>query len=81
MPQLNVQNFAFNSGKKNPNADLAGIGAVGKVNQASAMKQRLQSGSPAQSNFEGSPLDGKSRNLNGKATLDNNRPNSSQNQL
>ncbi len=27
--EVSVQNFAFNSAKKNPNADLAGIGSVG----------------------------------------------------
>lgn len=77
MPQVAVQNFSFNSNKKNPNADLAGIGAVGKAGPSN----RLQSGgSPAQSNIDNSP-DGKSRNPAGKMTQDNIRPNSSQNQL
>lgn len=83
--QVSVHNFAFtNSSKKQPNADLAGIGAVGGKaysQPVSVQKNRLQSGSPGQNQYgkfddQMSP-DGKSRNPNGKSTQDNMRPNSS----
>ena len=91
-PQVSVQNFAFHSNqKKTPNADLAGIGAVGgKGLGSSATKTRLQSNSPAQQQNGSTKFgdesgtahtsDFKSRNPNGgKMSHENMRPNSSQN--
>jgi len=45
--QVSIQNFAFNSStaKKNPNADLAGIGAVG--GKLGHKQNRMQCESPA----------------------------------
>ena len=95
--QVSVQNFAFSNSnstaKKQPNADLAGIGTVGgKGGNAGSsaskpnMNNRLASDSPAQNAQQPAKLNDptsneKSRNPDGKMTAEDDimRPNSSQN--
>lgn len=95
--QVSVQNFAFSNSnstaKKQPNADLAGIGTVGgKGSNAGGsaskpnMNNRLASDSPAQNAQQPAKLNDptsneKSRNPDGKMTAEDDimRPNSSQN--